>query len=316
MDTQKINQILRISKMYYELDLGQVEIAAKEGISKSTVSRLLKTGKEMGLIEVRIKKTALSFGDLEAEFLSRFPIRRITIVPDLLNNPQVILHDACVAVAEALPGYLEDDGILGVAWGSTLELLSNVLKSVKRKGVSVIQLSGGYSRVIHESSAVTILRHFAQNLNANAYVIPAPAVVDTPFIAEAIMQDSQIKKVLDMAERCQTAVFSVGNLSRPSVIYEMGLLSDEQYRIMEANGCVGDVCSHFINAQGESFDPIFEKRVVGASLDTIRAIPNKLVIACGVQKTKVILAALRGGLVDHLFIDEPTAMRISQSLLD
>ena len=61
MDLKKINQILRISKMYYEMDMGQIEIAKKEGISKSSVSRLLKSGKEMGLIEVHIKEPVLSF---------------------------------------------------------------------------------------------------------------------------------------------------------------------------------------------------------------------------------------------------------------
>lgn len=61
MDLKKINQILRISKMYYEMDMGQVEIAKKEGISKSSVSRLLKSGKDLGLIEVRIKEPVISF---------------------------------------------------------------------------------------------------------------------------------------------------------------------------------------------------------------------------------------------------------------
>ncbi|MDD4692392.1 MAG: sugar-binding domain-containing protein [Eubacterium aggregans] len=310
MDQKKINQILRISKLYYELDLGQVEIAAKEGISKSTVSRLLKAGKDMGLVEVRIKEPMLSFGDLEAQLLSQFPLKRVTIVPDFVNNPQILLRDVCTALAEDLPRYLDDDCTLGVAWGSTLEMLSTLLIPIKRRGISVIQLSGGYSRAIHESSALEILKNFAGSVDGTAYVIPAPAMVDAPFIAEAIKQDSQVKRILKMAEHCQTAVFSVGNLARPSVIYEMGLLTDAQYRDMESRGCIGDVCSHFINAQGDIFDHTLDDRVVGASLDTIRAIPNKLLLASGVVKARVICAALRGSLVDSLYIDAPTAMEV------
>ena len=42
MDVGKVNQILRVAKMYYEMGMGQRDIGEKEKISKSTVSRLLK----------------------------------------------------------------------------------------------------------------------------------------------------------------------------------------------------------------------------------------------------------------------------------
>lgn len=42
VDTNKITQMIRIAKMHYELNRTQLEIAKKEGISKATVSRILK----------------------------------------------------------------------------------------------------------------------------------------------------------------------------------------------------------------------------------------------------------------------------------
>lgn len=279
MDLKKINQILRISKMYYEMDLGQVEIAKKEGISKSTVSRLLKDGKKLGLIEVHIKEPVLSFGELESQLISRFPLKRAVIVPDLVGDPKILLHDVCLALAQDLPHFVDDDSILGIAWGTTLETLSKLLPDIKRRGVSVIQLNGGYSRAVYESSALNILKNFVACVDGIGYQIPAPAVVDASFIADAIKQDSQVAHILSMAERCHTAVFSVGSLTRPSIIYEMGLLSDAQYRDMEALGCVGDACSHFINAQGDVFDEAWDRRVIAAPLSVIKAAKNKLMVA-------------------------------------
>ena len=55
MDAAKMNQAIRIAKLYYELHYNQLEIAAREGISKSSVSRILKNAMDMGIIEVRIK---------------------------------------------------------------------------------------------------------------------------------------------------------------------------------------------------------------------------------------------------------------------
>ena len=51
MDAAKMNQAIRIAKLYYELHYNQLEIAAREGISKSSVSRILKNAMDMGIID-------------------------------------------------------------------------------------------------------------------------------------------------------------------------------------------------------------------------------------------------------------------------
>lgn len=75
-----------IAKLYYELHYNQLEIAAREGISKSSVSRILKNAMDMGIIEVRIKDSVLADSSLENELIERFPIKRAIIMPDLVGN--------------------------------------------------------------------------------------------------------------------------------------------------------------------------------------------------------------------------------------
>lgn len=310
MDSKKMNQVIRIAKMHYELHYSQLEIAKKEGISKSTVSRILKSAMDMGVIEVRIKDSVLLNSTLENELIVRFPIKRAVIVPDMVGNRQILLQDVCAALADDLPRYLKNDSILGVAWGNTLAVLAKQLPKIKRKGISVIQLTGGFSRAIYESGALEILKKFTECVGGTGYQIPAPAMVDQPFIVEALKQDAQIAQVLQMAEVCETAVFSVGNLERPSVLYEMGLIRPEEYQKMHQRGAIGDCCSHFLNREGNVFDKNVDDRVVGASLETIKKIPNKLLVVSGKEKVDVITAALKGGLADSLYIDAPTAEEI------
>ena len=281
MDAAKMNQAIRIAKLYYELHYNQLEIAAREGISKSSVSRILKNAMDMGIIEVRIKDSVLANGNLENELIVRFPIKRAIIVPDLVGNSQILMQDVCAALAEDLPRYIKNDSVIGVTWGHALAVLAQQLPKIKRSGVSVIQLTG--------------------------YQIPAPAMVAESSIVEALKKDPQIHEILEMAEVCQTAIYSVGNLERPSIVYEMGLIDENDYKDFSRRGAVGDCCSHFIKQNGELFDKKIDARVVGASLETIKKIPNKLVVAVGKEKEKIITAALQGGLVDSLYIDEPTA---------
>ena len=310
MDTNKLTQMIRIAKMHYELNYTQLEIARKEGISKATVSRILKSAMDMGIIEVRIKDSVLNDTELEKELVAAYPIKRAVIVPDLVGNDQILLHDVCAAVVNDLPRYIKNDSILGVFYGHTLTVLARQLPRLKRSGVSVIQLAGGFSRAMYESNALSILSIFSEFVSGTAYQIPAPAMVEKPFIVEALKQDSQIARVLDMAEICDTAIFSVGNLERPSILYEMGLITHEEYQNMIQRGVIGDCCSHFLNRDGNIFDQDMDARVVGASLSTIKKIPNKLLVVSGKEKKEVIRAALIGGLADSLYIDAPTAREV------
>ena len=296
MDAAKMNQAIRIAKLYYELHYNQLEIAAREGISKSSVSRILKNAMDMGIIEVRIKDSVLANGNLENELIARFPIKRAIIVPDLVGNSQILMQDVCAALAEDLPRYIKNDSVIGVTWGHALAVLAQQLPKIKRSGVSVIQLTGGFSRAIFESGALDVLKRFVDS-----------AMVAESSIVEALKKDPQIHEILEMAEVCQTAIYSVGNLERPSIVYEMGLIDENDYKDFSRRGAVGDCCSHFIKQNGELFDKKIDARVVGASLETIKKIPNKLVVAVGKEKEKIITAALQGGLVDSLYIDEPTA---------
>ena len=310
MDTNKLTQMIRIAKMHYELNYTQLEIARKEGISKATVSRILKSAMDMGIIEVRIKDSVLNDTELEKELVAAYPIKRAVIVPDLVGNDQILLQDVCAALVNDLPRYIKNDSILGVFYGHTLTVLARQLPRLKRSGVSVIQLAGGFSRAMYESNALSILSSFSECVSGTAYQIPAPAMVEKPFIVEALKQDSQIARVLDMAEICDTAIFSVGNLERPSILYEMGLITHEEYQNMIQRGVIGDFCSHFLNRDGNIFDQDMDARVVGASLSTIKKIPNKLLVVSGKEKKEVIRAALIGGLADSLYIDAPTAREV------
>lgn len=86
MEQSKVNQILRVAKMYYELKMSQQDIGAKENISKSTVSRLLKNAMDEGFVEVRIRQPHYALADLEAEFTNRFGIRKVVIAADVVEN--------------------------------------------------------------------------------------------------------------------------------------------------------------------------------------------------------------------------------------
>ena len=99
---------------------------------------------DKGIIEVRIKDSILNDTALEKDLIDAYPIKRAVIVPDLVENEQILLQDVCAALIDDLPRYVKSDSVIGVFYGHTLTALTRQLPKIKRKGVSVIQLAGGF----------------------------------------------------------------------------------------------------------------------------------------------------------------------------
>lgn len=309
MDQYRMNQILRVAKLHYELNMSQIEIAKKEHMSKSTVSRLVKQAVDMGLVKFTIMEPDHSYSDLEIEFIERFHLQKATIIPDVVGNSDILRHDVCVALAEDLHRFIQDDCIVGIDWGKTTATLADLLPTVKRQGVSCIQLNGGVSKTVFETGVFSTVKAFSDSFNAEGYLLPAPAMVDNPGIAEAIFSDSSFKRILNQARDCQVLIYSPGIIGYNSTLYQMGYFSEEEYDQLSMKA-VGDVFSHYIQLDGSIADAQLDARVVSVPLQIIKRIPNKIVISVGIAKARATLGCLRGGFADYLYVDQPTAKEI------
>ncbi len=316
MDQYRINQILRVAKMYYEMNMSQIEISRKEHMSKSTVSRLIQQASDLGLVEIKVKEPVHSFSDLEQEFIDHFGLKNIAILPDVVRNEDILCQDVCRALADDLTKYVDDNSVLGLNWGSTISMLATQLPSTKRKNVRVMQVNGGIAKEVFNNGVIDIIQSFVNCLNADGFLLPAPAMVDTPQIAQAIKSDSSFRRIEDLAKECQTMIYSPGIIGYSSTLYQMGYFSKEFYDAL-SNVAVCDIFNHFVDVNGQIVDQELDNRVISVPLDTIEQVQNKVCIAVGIKKAKATLGCLRGHMVDYLYVDEPTAneiMRIEKGI--
>ena len=66
IDDQRL--IYRCCSLYYENNMGQKQIAERLGISKSSVSRMLMTGRELGIVEIKVHHLSqYMYEDLEEQ---------------------------------------------------------------------------------------------------------------------------------------------------------------------------------------------------------------------------------------------------------
>ena len=309
MDQYRINQILRVAKLHYELGMSQLEIGKKEHLSKSTVSRLLKLASDMGMVRISIVEPSHTFTELEQDLMDLFPLKKVTILPDVVGSPEIILRDVCQSLANDLPHLVKDGSIIGIGWGKTTMALSRLLPAVKDKKLTVFQMNGSLSRILYDARAYQIIQNFSEHLNAQGYLFPAPAMVDTKEIAQAIQADSSYQQIRGLADQCDIAIYSLGIFDTQSIMYQLGYFSQEQYRQLAKASSV-DICSHFIDIHGQIADLSQDARTLSVPLETIRNIPLKLVPVTGKEKAFPAYIAAKHGFIDYLYIDQPTAREL------
>ena len=313
MDTTKVNLILRVAKLYFELKMSQQEIAQQEKISKSTVSRLIKNAIDMGFVQTKIYQPKTGVADLEESIRQRFNLQKVVITADLTGNHDLLLNDVCASMAEDLPKYIEDNTCIGVAWGRTLNILGKHLTKHKNKDTLIFQINGSTSKMLYDSGSTDVIRAFKNAFGGEGYLMPVPAIVDSPKLAKMIMNESQIASVLNYGKHCDIAIFSIGNVENNAMLYELGILTPNEYHLLKEKKAVGDVCSHYIDINGNIADQSLDDRTIALSLAQIKKVSTKCVIVVGTEKLKPLLGVLKGGYVDILYLDDALARLILEN---
>ncbi|MEN8251435.1 MAG: sugar-binding domain-containing protein [Bacteroidota bacterium] len=88
------------------------------------------------------------------------------------------------------------------------------------------------------------------------------------------------------------------------------LPAEELHDVIQNKNAAGEITSTLYDTEGKPCALEYSNRVVGLTLDEVRAIPQTIGVAALQSKTKPVAAALKGGLLDTLIIDELTALSV------
>lgn len=302
--------LLAAAAMHYVQDMKMEAIASRLHISRSSVSRLLKVARETGIVEITVRPTPTRAPQVAQELRQRYGIEtHVVPVSDSAGRDERLRLVAMTA-AKVLASWVESDMIVGVAWGTTLEEIARHLPRKATHGSVVVQLNGAVNS--HTSGveyAGSLIARFGEAFEASVQLFPVPAFFDFAETRRAMWREKSISRVLDLQQRADVAVFSMGTLSgeQPSRVYSAGYLEPSDSAALFADKVVGDVCTVFLRADGSYADLPINERATGLSPHELRKIPRRLCAVAGDEKVLPLLAGLRAGVVTDLVIDERTA---------
>jgi DNA-binding transcriptional regulator LsrR (DeoR family) len=115
-NSDDIRLIVKIAQLYYEQDMTQAQIARELGIYRTTISRLLKRGREQGIVTIAINYDYNENLWLEQQLKQKFGLKEAVAACDSLLEEDQLNHHRQHG-AQLVDRLLEPGDIIGFSWG-------------------------------------------------------------------------------------------------------------------------------------------------------------------------------------------------------
>ena len=296
---------IRAAWIYYIEGETQSNVAAILGVNRITVTRLLSEARRRGEVSIQIKGEMASLTELQRDLEKCFGLERAIVAPlsDAKTDPTAAIAAAAGAHISAL---MRSGLTIGVGWGRTLHESLPHIEGRNLKAVRVVSLLGGIMEARRFNPAEFAWR-FAELFEAEGYLIPAPALVDSADARKVLLEQRGLEHVFKMAETAEIAVFGAGGISEVSTTYKLGHLNENERKSLNEAGAAGDVLYNFIDEDGVAVKHPINDRVISVNLETLARIPQRVLVSGGNEKIVVIKAAMRAVAPTVLITDEVTA---------
>jgi len=291
--------------LYHVEGRTQSDIAAQLGVNRVMVVRLLADAKRRNEVRVTISAPLTELIALERAIETRFAISQVIVAPfaDPEEDPVKVI---AAAAGNFISGLMKPGMTVGVGWGRTLYNTLPFITGATLEDFRVISLLGGIAAARRFNPA-EFAWQFAELFQAEGFLIPAPAVVDSVETKHALLERCGLSAIFEMADKLDVALLSVGGISTLTTSYRTGYISEADRRSLVETGAVGDILYNFIDAAGVLVAHEVNDRVISVKLSAIRRTPERVLISGGRDKLIAVRAAILTLMPTTLVTDEVTA---------
>lgn len=307
------DQLLLASRLYFIDGLPQARIARLVNVSQSKVSRMLALARQRGLVRVSVPDYQPRNLDVERRLQEQLGVRSIVVrsIPGLRVGElrQTLGYFAAPIVSE----WIRPGDVVAMAGGRTIQsLVENMRPSARLAGVTLVQAMGNIDASPGAYDAVELCRKLAHLLGGTLLTLNTPAILPDADTCRRFLALEQIRKVMERLAQSDIAFVGIGTLDN-SVFVERKVLGSRDIDEMRARGAVGEVLGRFFDASGRECDSSLSERVVSLRLEHLKRISQVVAVVTGADRCSALAAAIRGGIVKSLVIDEGGAAAALES---
>lgn len=309
-----IRRMHRILTMHFIEGMKQIDIAKKTNLSVASVNRIIKQGRDLGMVEISIRSPFQSAFDAAQKLTMRAGLGEVVAAPcPTLDDPSR-LKAAGKAAASFLLEHLRDGQTICVTGGKGVSALVEALESDQKFDVSVVPATGGVQGK-HYTDVNHLASELALKLGGRAYQIHVPMFADSPEERDALMHVRSCIEALDRARNADVALVGIGSIHAAGSSY-FDLTQDAvgDIEAIRRSGAEAELLAHLLDASGAIAPYALNRHLVCMTPSELARIPLTLGIAAGSAKVSPIISVLNGHYLKALATDEHTAIEILERL--
>jgi DNA-binding transcriptional regulator LsrR (DeoR family) len=268
-------------------------------------------------VEFKVNPTPDYLINLENEIIKRLGITKAFIVPSG-STLQESKENVARMAARFLETSIKDGMIIGLSWGSTIQLTAKYYKnrnSFPFPNTVFVQLSGSLcSRPILGDGYIDgniFVQQLAAKANAEWSLFNVPYIVQNPSLKELLYEEPQVNSHVQLFKKLDMALVGLGAVdSSKSVSYISGYLTYEETKKLADDNMAADLCGTRLTPNGEIKETFLTNRVLTIDLMDLYNLKNVCAVGAGAEKAHSFIAGCHGGFIKFAIMDEVCALTI------
>ena len=302
-----------VAAMYYIDQMTQNAIATELGLSRVKVHRLLKQARDDSVVEIFVNWPLRRNATLEAGLVSTFDLEAAIVLQSSAQARVSTLAQLGQLGARHLESRLRAGATLAVCLGrSTFEVIQAIRPNL-RVQVDVAQALGSMPATLGELDSAALARRLADKLGGRMLALSSPFMAESVADAQVLRAQRDIDRTLTAVRGADLALLGIGAVDPArSNLVRSGFLTASELSVLAENDVVGDMAGQLFHRDGADGPSAVNQRIIGVTIEDLRAIPHVIAVAIGREKRTAILGALRTRAIDAFGTDEETAQALLQ----
>ncbi|MEJ6488309.1 sugar-binding domain-containing protein [Leucobacter sp. USCH14] len=302
----RLVEMAHIAREHFINDVPMVELAARTGMSRFRVARLIAEARDLGVLRISVGAPHALGRDDVAELRRRYGLRDIRCVtmPEGDSDPRSLRSALGRAAAEYLQAQVRPGEVLGFASGRTLAAIPEHLRELPQ--CDVVQLTGLAGPP--GETAGDLVRTVSAISDGEPASLYVPLVASDAEAASMLRRQPGVAETLERMGDVTRAVLAVGSWN-PIVSQLAESISEDAAGGLIAGGVRADVAASLFDASGGRISAL-DARTIAIPFDQLRAVPEIVVVAGGAEKHSALRAVLLAGFVTTLITDRISAQAL------
>lgn len=298
-----VRLMIKVCDLYYNQNISQQQIAGSLGLSRPTVSRLLSSARDQGVVKIIISDLdEIKYWELERQLEERYHLKEVLITDSSSDVDEINDHIGRMA-GRYIEKKIRDGNVVGVSMGRTLHQMTTHVARPTASDVVFVPMVGGMGQLQTQLHANSIAEALADLYQGTFIPFHAPARVSTRKMRDELMKEESLAAAVATMKRMDIALVGIGYPNEYSSITATGYYDEKAIEELKRRQVAGDICMQFFDENGDTSLYSEDNNVIGIDIGSLHKVSCCVGIAGGMDKIKAIRGAIRGNYINHLITD-------------